>query len=149
MSGIHGGALLQFDRLNGKATLHVYCRHHVGDLYQKKSYTICFSTTKAPVNADFKEFRKIFQSLQLDSVQPRLNEQFRHPLLVALREEMRKICTNVLLLKDTRSDKKQYAELCLHLNGFELPSKKVLLLLLLLLVLPICHSYNTILSYRQ
>ena len=121
-SGQKGGSLVEFDRIDGKSRLHAYCKNHVGDLQQKRSYKVVFSTTKSPANADFKKFRQKFPSLDLKSITPKLNRKFTHPIMKTFLEQMRKKCTEALLRKDLRSDRRQYAELCLHINGFELPS---------------------------
>ena len=56
MSGKHVGTLVEFDKLDGIARFHNFCRNHIGDLFQKWSYTICFQATKSPANSDFKQF---------------------------------------------------------------------------------------------
>ena len=127
ISGKKGGALVEFDKLDGKARLHLLCRHHAAELQLKKAYKIAFSKTKSPANTDFKHFRQSFASLDLKSIDPLKNEKFPEPLMKELLEQMRKKCTEALLRKDLRSDRRQYAELTLHINGFELPSKNMML----------------------
>ena len=58
ISGKKGGALVEFDRIDGKARLHLLCRHHAAELQLKRAYKVAFGTTKSPANADFKKFRQ-------------------------------------------------------------------------------------------
>ena len=122
ISGKKGGALVEFDRIDGKARLHLLCRHHAAELQLKRAYKVAFGTTKSPANADFKKFRQTFPTLDLTAIQPQLNEEFKEPLMKRLLGMMKVKCHEALLRKNTRSDRRQYAEMCLHLNGFELPS---------------------------
>ena len=54
MSGVNHGSVVELERLLGRPLLKPFCREHIADLSQKKSYKTIFGKTKAPANADFK-----------------------------------------------------------------------------------------------
>ena len=124
-SGSKGGSLLEFDKADGKQRLHTFCRNHTGDLQQKRAYKVAFSATKSPANTEFKKFRQIFSSLNLSSIKARINEKFSHPLMVRFLAFMKAKCTEALQWPGLRSDRRQYAEMCLHINGYELPGNTI------------------------
>ena len=120
-SGTKGGSLLEFDKADGVQRLHTFCRNHTGDLQQKRAYKVAFSATKSPANTEFKKFRQLFSSLNLRSIKAKINEKFTHPLMVNFLALMKAKCSEALQWAGLRSDRRQYAEMCLHINGYQLP----------------------------
>ena len=104
ISGKKGGALVEFDRIDGKARLHLLCRHHAAELQLKRAYKVAFGTTKSPANADFKKFRQTFPTLDLTAIQPQLNEKFHEPLMKRLLGMMKVKCHEALFRKSTKSE---------------------------------------------
>ena len=120
-SGHKIGAGVILERLLGRALLKPYCRHHILETVQKRNFETCNAKSSAPANPEFKKFRTIFPHLNLDLVEPCRNNPFTDPFLANELLSMEKVCNTTLNIPSVRSDYKQYAEVCLDLNGLPLP----------------------------
>ena len=121
--GYKSGQWAELERVRGKPLLKAPCRHHGVDLLPKAAYKEVFGPSKGPTNSDFKKFRANFRKLkpQLKSIEPAINEKWDHPFMVDAVAKMKECCDNVLRDPAVRSDRKEYAQQCLSLNGFSHP----------------------------
>ena len=118
-TGRKTGSFVEVQRRLEKEILVIECRHHVADLYQKAAYQSAFGDTTAPANGDFKDFRKKYRKLNRNT--SRLNPTENDPRMIEALQRMKEACEEALRDPNVRSDRKEYALLCLQMNGFPHP----------------------------
>ena len=121
ITGIYSGMFKNLEDLFRRPLLKSPCRHHSDDLLEKSAFKSIFGPTKSPAKSDFLEFRKIWPTLNLDSVTPRRNS-FSHPFML---HRMKTTCYEVLADANVRSDRKELAQQTLDINGYVQPSRQM------------------------
>ena len=103
----------------------------MGDLEEKVACRACFGKTKSPANSDFKDFRAKYASLDRSSVTPMRNETPSEPFLQEALLRMKQACEIALRDPDVKSDRKEYASVCLDMNNYPQPGMQVISMLTL------------------
>ena len=129
VTGEQNGMFVLLEKLLGRPLLKSYCRLHAVDLLEKAAFKFIFGATKSPAKGEFKSFRTKWRKIDRAAVPP-LRINYDDDFMKEALDELRESCYYVLRDPKARSDRRELAELMLHIHGFPLPSKTMTLSLL-------------------